>query len=54
MKLCRKCKKEITYKNRIKYYNYPGIQKICKPCRRKETRDHNRRKYEAIKKNPLW
>jgi hypothetical protein len=54
MKICRKCDKEITYENRVKYHNYPGIQRICKPCKLEESRKHNAKKYKAIKENPIW
>ena len=54
MKICRKCDKKITYENRVKYHNYPGIQRICKPCKLEEARKHNAKKYKAIKENPIW
>tara|TARA_R100000808_G_scaffold710_2_gene3432 strand:+ start:533 stop:697 length:165 start_codon:yes stop_codon:yes gene_type:complete len=54
MKVCRVCNEKISYKNQLRYYNYPGVQKICKPCKTKELRKHNAKKYKTIKENPLW
>ena len=54
MKICRVCSNEIEFKNQLKYYNYPGIQKICKPCKKIELKKHNDKKYKTIKENPLW
>ena len=54
MKICRKCNKKIKYKDQVKYHSYPGIQKICKPCKLEESRKYNEKKYKAIKENPIW
>ena len=54
MKICRVCSNEIEFKNQLKYYNYTGIQKICKPCKKIELKKHNDKKYKTIKENPLW
>ena len=54
MKKCKVCNETIVYENAIRYHNYPGIQKICKVCKRKQTKEYNRKKYEIIKNNPLW
>ncbi len=54
MRICRKCGDRITYKNQLRYHNYPGFQKICKPCKTKELKKHNAKKYKTIKDNPLW
>ena len=54
MKICRKCSSKIEYKNQLKYTNYPGIQNICKPCKDKEVKGYNDKRYKTIKDNPLW
>ena len=54
MRECRVCEKKIKFKDRVKYYNYPGIEKICKPCKFEQSGKHNEKKYKAIKDNPLW
>ena len=54
MRECRVCEKKIKFKDRVKYYNYPGIEKICKPCKLEQSRKHNEKKYKAIKENPIW
>ena len=54
MRKCRACKKQIKFKDRVWYHNYPGIQRICKPCKLEQSRKHNEKKYKAIKDNPLW
>ena len=48
MKVCRMCNEKISYKNQLKYYNYPGVQKICKPCKKSELKKHNDKKYKTI------
>ena len=53
MKKCRKCDKTIKPKDQLRYHNYPGIQKICKPCKLEASRKHNAKKYKTIKDNPI-
>ena len=52
--ICRKCDKPIKYKDRVRYSNCPGIQKICKPSKLEQSRKHNAKKYKTIKDNPIW
>ena len=54
MKVCRKCGDDITRKNQLRNYYYPGIQNTCKPCKDKYLKKHNEKKYKTIKDNPLW
>ena len=54
MKVCRKCGDNITRKNQLRNYYYPGIQNTCKPCKDKYLKKHNEKKYKTIKDNPLW
>ncbi len=51
--VCRLCKKKISPENRI-FQNTGGYKRECKPCRRRVSRDHNRKKRQIIKDNPLW
>ena len=46
--------KTIKPKDQLRYHNYPGIQKICKPCKLEASRKHNAKKYKTIKENPIW
>ena len=54
MKVCRKCGDNITRKNQLRNYYYPGIQNICKPCKNEYLKKLNNKKYKTIKDNPLW
>ena len=54
MKVCRKCGDNITRKNQLRNYYYPGVQNICKPCKNEYLKKLNEKKYKTIKDNPLW
>jgi len=51
--ICRYCKKKITKEDRL-YYTAGLVKRECKPCRRKVSREANRKRTQIIKDNPLW
>lgn len=54
MHICRYCNKEITKENSLYYTGGLGQKNVCKPCRRKVSKEYARKKAGRIKKNPLW
>tara|TARA_Y100001963_G_scaffold66303_1_gene92412 strand:- start:975 stop:1184 length:210 start_codon:yes stop_codon:yes gene_type:complete len=51
--ICRYCNEKISPENRL-FQSGGGFKTECRPCRRKLSRENNRRKRQITKSNPLW
>ena len=49
LKICKECKKEIQKKHLVRNGGYTGFQNVCRPCKRKQSREYQRKKAKAMK-----
>ena len=47
--ICNKCNKEIEKENLLRHTGSRGYRKLCKPCRNKNSKEHGKKKAEALK-----
>ena len=47
LKICKECKKEIQKKHLVRNGGYTGFQNVCRPCKRKQSREYQRKKAKA-------